>query len=97
MLRILVNDAGGVEELTATGTLMGMAAGISAAITFANVILSKTSPRAAEDFHAMIQRCVDSPDMWDTEQMRPHVARSVCALNLLLPDEEGGVQDDGGV
>ena len=97
MLRILVNDAGALEDIAATGTLVDMAAGISTAIAFANVALSETSPQAARDFHDMIRRCVDSPDTWDVEQMRPHVDRSVCALRLLLPEEEGGVRDDGGV
>lgn len=88
MLRIYVNDNGAVEELSATGTLLGMAAGISAAIAFANVSLAETSPQAARDFREMVRRCVNGSDMWDTEQMRPHVGKSVCALNLLFPEEK---------
>ena len=96
MLKIYVNDKGGLEEICATGTLVDLAAGISTAVTFANVVLAETSPQAALDFQGMIRRCVDSPDTWDVEQMRPHVDKSVCMLNLLLP-KEGGGHDDGGV
>ncbi len=89
MLNIRVNDEGALEGLSATGTLVDMVAGISTAITFANVILSEISPQAARDFHEMILRCVNGPDMWDVKQMRPHVARSVCAVNLIFPQEHG--------
>lgn len=98
MLRIRVNDSGAVEEISATGTLVDLAAGISATIAFANVILSEISPQAARDFRDMVRRCVNGDDMWDTEQMRPHVAKSACALNLLFPEENGkggGRNDDG--
>lgn len=97
MLRIYVNDAGAVGELSATGTLLDMAAGISAAVAFANAVLSETSPDAARDFRAMIERCVNSPDMWDAEQMRGHIDKSVCALRLLPPDEKGEGRNDNGV
>ena len=89
MLYIHVNDEGALERMRATGTLVDMVAGLSTAITFANVILSETSPQASRDFREMILRCVNGSDMWDAEQMRPHVARSVCALNLLIPEENG--------
>ena len=97
MLRILVNDAGALTDITATGTLIDLAAGISTAITFANVVLSETSPQAARDFRGMIRRCLENPDMWDAERMRPHVDKSVCALRLILPETKGDGQNDGNV
>ena len=45
----------------------------------------------------MIERCVNSPDMWDAEQMRGHIDKSVCALRLLPPDEKGEGRNDNGV
>ena len=99
MLDIHVNDEGALERMGATGTLVDMVAGLSTAITFANVILSEISPQVSRDFREMILRCVNGPDMWDAEQMRPHVARSVCALNLLIPEEneKGEERNDSGV